>query len=149
MSLSEIKEALRVYHDRIWPEDVAPLEWSGLQALFPELELAPEVTSRWPEASPSGSRPGVYFIFGSGLRLLYVGKASMKSNIGARLSSHFKYDGSPARGCLVVGNWSEQPRCIATVPLPDEMAYQAPALEEYLIAQLSPPVNVQGKRRKD
>jgi excinuclease UvrABC nuclease subunit len=113
-------------------------------ALFPELELAPEVSLKFENPWPLCMSQGVYFIFGSGVRLLYVGKASMGSCIGARLSSHFL--GTGPKGCRVVNPyWSEEPRFVASLAVPEGMAYEAPALEEYLIAQLSPPDNTYGR----
>src|SRR5258708_6063956 len=109
--LPDIKQALNYYTQHFRRADLQPLEpISGLQALFPDLELAPEVTSRWPDSWPFGASQGVYFIFGCEVRLLYIGKASMGANISSRLSCWFKYE-RPANSCKVVHpGWSEQPR---------------------------------------
>ncbi|HVM48392.1 MAG TPA: hypothetical protein VMU04_10210 [Candidatus Acidoferrum sp.] len=146
-SLTDIAAALDYYKQHLRRHDLPPLEpMSGLQALFPDLELAPEVTSKWPEGWPCGADPGVYFIFGTGVRLLYVGKASMGANIGSRLSTWFKE--TPGRGCRVVhSGWSEQPRFVAALRVPAGMAFEAPALEEFLIDRLSPPDNRNGRIR--
>lgn len=146
-TLRDVLEALNHYKAHFRRDGLLPLEFSGLQALFPELESAPEVTSKWPEAWPFGSRQGVYFVFGSQIRLLYIGKASMRHPVGARLSCWFKYD-RPGSGCKVVhSGWSELPRFVAVLAVPDGMAFEAPALEEFLIERLSPPDNVNGRMR--
>ena len=106
-TLTDVLEALNHYKSHFRRDGLVPLEFSGLQARFPELESAPEVTSKWPEAWPFGNRQGVYFVFGSQARLLYIGKASMRHPVGARLSSWFQY-AKPSGGCKVVHNgWSE------------------------------------------
>ena len=145
-SLVDIIEVLNHYKAHFRRESLPPLKpISGLYALFPELESAPEVTAKWPDAWPDGGFQGVYFVFGTQLRLLYIGKASMRHQIGARLSFWFKY-ARPDRSCKVVHTgWSEQPRFVATLAVPDGMAFEAPALEEFLIERLSPPDNVNGR----
>ena len=148
-NLTDVLNALDYYKGHFRRENLPPFELSGLQALFPTLESAPEVTSKWPEAWPFGWRQGVYFIFGSQVRLLYIGKASMRHQIGARLSTYFRY-AQPDRSCKVVhAGWSEQPRFIATLAVPAGMAFEAPALEEFLIERLSPPDNMNGYVRSD
>ena len=143
--LTDVIEAINYYKTHFRRESLPPLEFSGLQALFPELELVAEVTSRWPEAWPFGWRRGVYFIFGTQIRLLYIGKASMGHPVGARLSSYFQY-ARPAKSCTVVhAGWSEQPRFVAALAVPEGMSFEAPALEEFLIERLSPPDNVNGR----
>src|ERR1041385_4534975 len=140
-------DAVNYYREHFRRQDLPPLEEiSGLLALFPNVEIAPEVTSRWPEPWPCVSRQGVYFIFGSRVRLLYIGKASMSAAIGSRLSHWFLYS-RPDGGCKVVdpSRWSEEPRFVAALPVPEGMAFEAPALEEFLIDRLSPPDNVNGR----
>jgi hypothetical protein len=144
-NLADVVEALNHYKTHFRRENLPEFEFSGLQALFPELELAPEVTSKWPEAWPHGWCQGVYFIFGSQVRLLYIGKASMRHPIGGRLSCYFQY-ARPGNGCRVVhAGWSEPPRFVAALAVPKGMAFEAPALEEFLIERLSPPDNVKGR----
>jgi hypothetical protein len=144
-NLTDIAEALNYYKENFRRQNLPPFEFSGLYALFPKLELAPEATSKWPDAWPFGWRQGVYFIFGSQVRLLYIGKASMRHPIGGRLSFYFQY-ARPDKSCRVVhAGWSEQPRFLATLAVPESMAFEAPALEEFLIERLSPPDNVNGR----
>ena len=149
--LADIVTALNCYKERFRRQDLQqqyPLEQiSGLYALFPDLEMAPGVTSKWPDGWPASSRKGVYFIFGTQVRLLYIGKASMSASIGSRLSHWFNY-ARPGNGCRVVhSGWSEQPRFVAVLPVPEGMAFEAPALEEFLIDRLSPSDNVNGRVR--
>jgi hypothetical protein len=143
---SDLNDALKHYEEHIRRQNLPPFELSGLQALFPELEPSPDPALDWPKAWPFGDRQGVYFIFGSAFRLLYVGKASMRHRLGDRLSSYVQYE-RPAMTCRVVHlGWSQQPRFVATLAVPDKMSFEAPALEEYLIQTLSPPDNVHGRR---
>jgi hypothetical protein len=145
--LADIVEALSEYTSRFRRQELQALEpISGLYALFPDVEMAPEVTWRWSESTPwpHGDRAGVYFVFGTGVRLLYIGKASMGAKIGNRLSHWFQYE-RPGRSCRVVhAGWREQPRFVAALPVSDDMTWEAPALEEFLIQRLSPPDNSNG-----
>ncbi len=148
-SLTDIVDKINYYKEHFRRQDLLePLaQIRGLYALFPELETAKEVTANWPATWPSGSDKGVYFIFGTQVRLLYIGKASMSANISSRLSHWFKY-AKPGNGCRVVhSGWSEQPRFVATLPVPKGMPFEAPALEEFLIEWLSPPDNLNGRVR--
>lgn len=120
---------------------------SGLYSLFPEEGTGSIPVERsWPDTWPYNERQGVYVIFGQDCsEPLYIGKASMNNFLGDRLSDYFGYD-KPARRCRIKDiNWSERPMYIVTVPVPMGMAFEAAALEEYLIGRFQPADNKRGK----
>lgn len=91
----------------------------------------------------NADEPGCYFLFDADDRLLYVGKASMRSSIGARVASHFLWNGSalaPANP-----NWTASPVYLRTVVVSEP--WEAASLEEYLIHHLNPPFNVAGRSK--
>jgi hypothetical protein len=139
-TLAEARNAIAGYERRFRREDVDRLEVSGLYALFPSSPSTEEVLGRWPDQWPNGERAGAYLIFDEQLALLYVGKAS---KIGARLSGWFGYDENKCCRVRHPG-WSRPPRFVLTVAVPEEMRFEAPALEAYLIRALTPPDNTAG-----
>jgi hypothetical protein len=143
--LEAIKCAVDEYRIKFRHPQLPDLELSALYALFPdEKEFSHEAELHWPESYPNAARQGVYLIFGGSGRLLYIGKASMNSSMGGRLAHWFHYDTS-WRGCRVVHpGWSERPAYLATIAVPRDMGFEAPALEEYLIKRLNPLDNAIG-----
>jgi hypothetical protein len=141
--LVDAKEAIAEYERRFRREDVGRLEVSGLYALFPSPSSPVEVAGDWyKDPWPNGERAGAYLVFNEQQELLYVGKAS---TLGARLSAWFGFDESG--GCRIRHlYWSSRPTYILTVAVPREMSFEAPALEEYLIAALKPVDNTRGLR---
>ncbi|MGI9228377.1 MAG: GIY-YIG nuclease family protein [Gammaproteobacteria bacterium] len=102
----------------------------------------------WPDEWPNSERAGVYAIFDEDRQLLYVGKASMSNYLYARLGEHFYSDEN--RSCRIRKQkwkeWKFIPKYVLTVGVPDTMKFEAPAIEEYLIWELNPTYNGQGKR---
>jgi len=90
----------------------------------------------------------VYLIFNAHMKLLYVGTASFNHNLGGRLSAYFQYTKDVSRGCAVLGTWSEPPAFVITVGVDPDKAFEAPALEEFLITTLQPPDNTRGIRKR-
>lgn len=74
--------------------------------------------------------------------VIYVGKASADSWIGARLAKYFQYDAN-GRCRFIHAEWC--PRYVVTVAVPDDSPFEAPALEEFLIKELQPRWNTLGK----
>ena len=91
----------------------------------------------------NADKPGCYFLFDTDDRLLYVGKASMRSSIGARVTAHFAWDGSQLKP--VNSDWVLPPVFLRTVIV--SVAWEAPSLEEYIIHHLKPKFNVAGNSR--
>jgi excinuclease UvrABC nuclease subunit len=85
----------------------------------------------------------VYLIYSED-RLLYVGTAS---KLGPRLADYFQYDfpGGKGNQCKVVhSGWTEMPRHVVTIAVPEASRFEASALEEYLIGELRPCDNTVG-----
>jgi hypothetical protein len=79
------------------------------------------------------------------LNVLYVGKASMSNILAARLSSYFGY--GKEKTCRVFhDNWKNKPRFVITVAVPDNLIFEAPSLEEFLIRELKPGDNMVGRQ---
>ncbi len=144
--LEKVQFALDDYQTRYRRSDVSPIKLSEPYSLFPE-ETYPPADSEmcWPAPYPQCDRKGVYFIFGQTGRLLYIGKASLSSSLGTRLGRYFQYAEDRKR-CMVRNGelWTEPPRFLATAAVPEDMPFEASALEEYLIAKLNPSDNVTG-----
>jgi len=119
------------------------LKLSGLYDLYPSSDDTP-CEYHWPEDWPFVCSPGVYFVFDAEMQVLYIGKASMNSWFGARLSTYFKVGAD--KECVVKnpGSWNGVPRFVAVIPMEDEFKFEAPGLEEYLIAKLDPIDNSNG-----
>ncbi len=78
---------------------------------------------------------------------MYIGKASMNSAIGFRLSSYFVFDQEKKCAMKHPQSWKGDPRYVATVRMLDELRFEAAALEEYLIANLTTTDNSAGIAR--
>lgn len=146
--LKAVNYALEEYKAKYRRPDLPDLRLSGLYALFPVEVQTADVAYRWNDKWPCSDEAGVYFIFGGSGRLLYIGKASMQHCIGARLTAYFGTD-KATNGCRIVDDnrWSERPMYVATLGASQDMKFEVAALEEYLIATLSPADNRQGVKR--
>jgi excinuclease UvrABC nuclease subunit len=99
-------------------------------------ELSPIVTKQmWQNAD----KPGLYFLFDQNQTLQYIGKASFGSNIGVRIGERFS-----SKDCRCLVPKFEAVHLLATIALPRHRAFEAPAIEEYLIAGMKPPLNTVG-----
>ena len=85
---------------------------------------------------PDTERPGVYVFYDEDKNLLYIGKASWNSTVGARIASYFKKNPETAIETLPSHNWTRDPKYVQTIPV--ERAFEASSLEEYLITTLRP-----------
>lgn len=85
---------------------------------------------------PLAAKRGVYAIF-CGDELLYIGKASSpNSAIWHRIYKHIEFD-NDFNYVGVRGTWSKIPTHFIGWAVPDESPFEASALEEFLIYQLS------------
>lgn len=96
----------------------------------------------WKQTYFGSGSAGVYLFLDAGDRVRYVGKSvEMGSRMGAYLMNrdksrdHHKWKDSDSFG---------EVRAIVFVKL--ENSFEAPALEDYLIGRLQPPINKLGKR---
>jgi excinuclease UvrABC nuclease subunit len=113
------------------------------------LEEPFDLTKSWRDniTLQNAEYPGCYFLFDKDHRLLYIGKASMGSSMGARVASHFWWDKPAGELRATKVHWlaSEKPaKWLRTVVV--KKAWEAPSLEEYLITKLQPPLNIAGNR---
>ena len=137
------REALQEYCGKFRRADLPDLRLSGIYDLFPNEFRSSGVESSWPDKWPNSEEAGVYFIFGLGGSLLYVGKASMSDCIGGRLSNYFGADKATGQ-CRVRHEWSTGPRYVATLAVAQNMPFEAAALEEFLIQRLPTTDNTRG-----
>lgn len=132
---SDVPASLAHYHAEWRHQQLEPLQISGLYDLFPRESTTVQPAFRWNpgEKWPHADRPGVYFVFGAGSELLYIGQSRL---LGKRLSEWF----GGGIECSIRGTWrSRQPRFVATTPVGQH--FEAVALEAYLIETLDPPDN--------
>ena len=142
-NLKELNEALSWYIENFRKPGLPDLQLSDLYDLFPPSH-DDSVLTQWPASWPNANSAGVYFIFDADRLLVYIGKSSMNSAVGYRLSSYFGSDEN--RKCRVKHpqSWTGKPRYIATIGMSPEYRFEAPALEEYLIARLPTTDNTAG-----
>jgi hypothetical protein len=94
---------------------------------------------------PNSDLPGVYLLFDEAGVLLYIGKASCNECIGSRLGKHFGYSEDRQSGVAKCEEFKSV-RYIVTVGIQEKgRAFEAPAIEEYLIGTLRPRINHNGK----
>jgi hypothetical protein len=123
------------------------LEISPPFDLFPDQPVPPGISPKSNEyrSWPLGERAGVYMIYSVGFEILYIGKASMSQNIATRLSGWF----TGGEKCILKHRWPEPPRFLINIAVPDDMPFEAPAIEEYLIGLLKPKGNTCGMKLKE
>ena len=94
------------------------------------LDISTQSRASW----PSNEEPGVYVFLDSDKFVSYIGKAS--HNIGSRLSARFDVKWN--------SKTSESSDCkyITAIPLPINVGFEAPAIEEYLLERLNTKHNV-------
>jgi hypothetical protein len=113
---------------------------------IPALEISEpyDLEDDWPEKRwPGTNQPGVYLFTDSKGSVLYIGKASCRNNIGYRLSAYWKH--SSTGGAEPKDDKAKDVKYVLVISLPNERAFEAPAVEEWLIQNLDPPRNHQGR----
>jgi len=114
-SSEDVQKKIDEYSQICRHPESPPLKLGLPYALLPSSDMpSTKLSGRWPNPWPDGNEGGVYLVLDDDLCLLYVGKASMKSHIGSRLSKHFREGLS---GCVVAENWRTAPKYIATLPI--------------------------------
>jgi GIY-YIG catalytic domain-containing protein len=98
-----------------------------------------DIDRDWNQVLPNAGKAGIYCFYAEDGHLLYVGKASLSTNLGKRIMSWFKHNPT-GTGHYAIGDWPDQPKTLITVGV--ERAHEAPSLEEFLIEQLNPSANV-------
>ena len=107
-----------------------------------ELSKPFDTDNPWDYSSwPNNGLPGVYIFTDKNKKVLYVGKAS--ATISARLSAYWcKGD----KGETKSKDWkSKNIRYVYTIGVPNDRAFEAPSIEEFLIREVKPERNTVGK----
>ena len=76
--------------------------------------------------------------------LTYVGKVSNSNDFGYRMAGCFGYGIN--REAMAKSTHHDATRYIYVIALPPGHEFEAPAIEEWLISRLNPPLNKVGKR---
>ena len=104
--------------------------------------LAYDLKNHWPKHYPFKRQQGVYCFVDSAGALLYIGKTSCSNDFGYRLSGHFEY--ALDRTARAKNAQYQAAQYIYVISLPSGHGFEAPAIEEWLIARLRPSVNSMG-----
>jgi hypothetical protein len=113
----------------------------GIEAL--ELSKPYVLIGDWPKPWPNSDLPGVY-IFLQDEEIMYIGKASCEHVLGARLGAYFKRASNGE--ATLKDKRCEGVHSVVTIGILKSHAFEASALEEFLISMLGPVVNQQGVR---
>lgn len=140
MSIEALKAAERSVRTAV--EDYCKLHGIGAFSFSEVYDLQND----WFKSTfPNSGRAGCYVFYDETGKLVYIGKASLNSNLGFRIGTYFHRDKvrdvtEPRPG----QKWKTPlpPRYLQTIPVDEP--YQAPSLEEYLILKLQPPGNTSG-----
>jgi hypothetical protein len=134
--VERLREEALQYHEKFRHPRLSALDLSAPYYLCdPPSEMTAEC-KRWDDEWPNAHFPGVYAFFNDQGEVVYIGKSV---NLGGRLSSYFKY--GPSREAQPIGDWGSlgPPTTLVTIAVSER--FEAPGLEEYLIAKLNPPGN--------
>ena len=136
----KVTNAFTKFLTRYWPSGVPAPDVAQALDLFPSQPVPAGFTPQktWKDPWPFNDRAGVYLIYSAEFDLLYVGTAQY---LGARLSGHF----GSGKDCVPRGKWSKPPRFVISIAVPEDVPFEAPALEGFLIGELGPPDNFKGK----
>jgi|SRR5690606_33756384 len=139
---------VRTYQEHYRSPALTPFEIAAPYDLFPERGAGSFSCQRqWPNSWLHPMRAGVYAFFSEDAKLLYIGKASFRSSISARLATYCGYQEGPGSPCKLSNHWKGSPRYVVIVAVPEETRFEASALEEFLISKLQPPENSVGLDR--
>ncbi|MBE8232447.1 MAG: GIY-YIG nuclease family protein, partial [Endozoicomonadaceae bacterium] len=130
-NLAQLQQAVNKYTSDFRKNDIEQLVQSEIYSLDRSVDIRFTYPSLyWPDTWPLSHCRGIYAIF-SHEELLYIGKASQQA-LGYRLSSYFKNIGSK---CTIAPGhtWSSKPTHVVTWSVPENMFFEASALEEFLI----------------
>lgn len=117
----------------------------------PEMEVlkvsrAYNIKKDYHKPYPNCDKPGVYIICHTDGTILRVGKASCSRTITVRLGEYFKWSKDGAEGIHKHAGY-EDAKLIYTIGVPNDRAFEVPAIEEYLIRELELPYNRIGRKK--
>ena len=130
----QLRRGLKMLNERYPRPDLPPLRQSKPYCMVKD----------WAEQTyyPSSHLPGVYAFLDRHGELIYIGKASGKNTIAGRLGQYFRYG---TKGTAVSRQRTRlHVAHIITIGLPEDRAFEAPAIEEFLIRELKPRDNNHG-----
>lgn len=111
-----------------------------------EVSASYDLPSDWPKTWPSSDHAGVYVLLNQEEEVLYVGKASFNRSLGSRLGDYFCY-GENREASIKQERLKDQGvRYVVTIGVEHGHEFEAGAIEEYLIHELQPRLNVVGRR---
>lgn len=143
--LHALKQAVERYDAECRNPAMGQFSVGPLYDLFPEKGEGTESCEvSWPTMWPNCHDAGVYALLDEQLNVLYIGKASLRSSIGGRLSSYCAYRSDKTCRLKHDGYWTKTPRYAWSVAVPETTPFEAPALEEFLIRELQPSDNTAG-----
>jgi hypothetical protein len=133
VTIDDLAEALMLFNGRMLRPGMGPLF----------LSERCDLDGGWSdEYWPYATLPGVYVVYSETNKLVYIGKASCSSNLGARLGAHFKK--APDGTAIRPEGWGEA-KYVRTVPVPRRFTFEAPAIEEYLLGKVKTTCNTRGQ----
>ncbi len=101
----------------------------------------------WPHRTwPGATQPGLYVFVNEHDELLYIGKASCTRALGHRLGHYFS--GRTLDTFTIADGNAAGATCVITIPLPPDHAFEAPAVEEFLLTRVATRGNKNGARRR-
>lgn len=147
-SYDDFLREVRCYEEQYRSPVLARFDIADPYDLFPERGSASlPCEGQWPASWAYPLRAGVYAFLSENAKLLYVGKASFRSSISARLATYCGYQERRSGPCKLSNRWKGSPRYVVIVAVPEESRFEASALEEFLIWKLQPPENSVGLER--
>lgn len=133
LGISDLRQALDEFNAKFPRPNMGALELKG------PYDIGTDFCNPYPNAY----LPGIYVIFHRNGSILRIGKASCNSTITSRLSGYFKWGALDSEGTHKHPGY-EEARILYTIGVPKDRAFEAPAVEEYLIGRLNPPYNKNG-----
>ncbi|GGX73787.1 hypothetical protein [Saccharospirillum salsuginis] len=143
-TLNDLKAKVAEYCSRYRHPGMDMFSSGPLYDLFPERDDGVlKAEHRWNDTWPSNGKAGIYTFLDVHGRVIYIGKSSMKSSVSVRLSSYCQY--GPDKKCVLKHDqWTVQPRYVWIVGVPKETSFEAAALEEFLIREITTTDNRNG-----
>lgn len=139
---SDLLMAIEYYRNNYRREGLPEFGEINRYALYPDNNIN---EFGWPGKFHDCDSPGIYVFLDENDDILYIGKASMNNLLGYRLGSYFCYDQDGS--CKLNHKWKKEPRYIITMAVDYDTRFEAAALEEYLISQLTTLENKAGVKK--
>jgi hypothetical protein len=132
--LSDLHKAIDIFNEEYPRPGIKPI---GLSERY---DIRKDFLNR---SYPNSDFPGVYILFDENMNILRIGKASCDRALGSRLSDYFEY--GPDKEGVAKDSDYKVVRYLMTIGLSKDRAFEAPAIEEYLIGKLDSDLNKTGR----